>query len=112
MGNTQCGRCLSRESEMIAEILLGKNEEKHINIQNSNENIKTIKEILPMDKASKRLDNDKSNNVNNSNEQNSSKQNYKGRKDQNIYNSNNLNNKKSNNVKNSNEQNNSKQNYK
>ena len=59
MGNTQCGRCLSRESEMIAEILLGKNEEKQINIQNSNENIRSIKEILPMDKVSKRLDNDK-----------------------------------------------------
>ena len=82
MGNTQCGRCLTRESEMIAEILLGKNEEKQINIQNPNESIRAIKEIMPMDKASKRLDNDKSNNVNNSNEQNISKQNYKGRKDQ------------------------------
>ena len=28
MGNTNCGRCLTRESEMIAEILLGKNEER------------------------------------------------------------------------------------
>ena len=100
MGNTQCGRCLTRESEMIAEILLGKNEEKQINIQNPNESIRAIKEIMPMDKASKRLDNDKSNNVNNLNEQNSLKQSYRGKKDfesnQNIYNSNILYNKENN----------------
>ena len=28
MGNTQCGQCLDIESEMIAEVLLGKDDKK------------------------------------------------------------------------------------
>lgn len=39
MGNTQCGQCLEIESEMIAEILLGKDEKAE---ENKKGNIKKI----------------------------------------------------------------------
>ena len=36
MGNTDCGRCSTREREIIGEILLGKNEErKEVNRETS-----------------------------------------------------------------------------
>ena len=44
MGNTNCGRCLARESEMIAEILLGKNDDKKEAPRESNGAIKNISE--------------------------------------------------------------------
>ena len=34
MGNTQCGRCLARESEQVVEILLGKEEGNQHKTQN------------------------------------------------------------------------------
>ena len=39
MGNTQCGQCLDIESEMIAEVLLGKDENKKEIKQNNTKNI-------------------------------------------------------------------------
>ena len=41
MGNTQCGQCLDIESEMIAEVLLGKDDNKN------NENNENKKEKKP-----------------------------------------------------------------
>ena len=46
---SQCGRCLTRESEMLAEILLGKNQDTKENTQDTNSAIKPIKEEIPIE---------------------------------------------------------------
>ena len=58
MGNTNCGRCLAWESEMIAEILLGKDEEKKEIPRQSNGAIKNISEEIPLEKMAGKYVND------------------------------------------------------
>ena len=58
MGNTNCGRCLARESEMIAEILLGKNDDKKEAPRESNGAIKNISEEMPLEKMAGKYVND------------------------------------------------------
>ena len=57
MGNTQCGRCLTRESEMIAEIILGKDKDNK-EMKDSNGAIKKISEEIPVDDVTNKYSND------------------------------------------------------
>ena len=105
MGNTQCGSCLARQTEQVAEILLGKNERNQHMAQNSSGSIKGIREEI--DDYSKRNSDGvitQNNNVYNQNAQNNSNYNYRGGKGQDLkqknlsneyrLNNNNLNNRK------------------
>ena len=58
MGNTNCGKCLTRESEMIAEILLGKNEERKEVTRETSGAIKNISEELHLEKVANKFVND------------------------------------------------------
>ena len=58
MGNTNCGRCLTRESEMIAEILLGNNEERKEVTRETSGAIKNISEEIPLEKVANKFVND------------------------------------------------------
>jgi len=82
MGNTHCGKCLTKESEMIAEIILGKDDDKSRSSQIISNDVHPILEEIGETKLSSYNDNYENNYLNRNSKENKI-QNMKNKKDYN-----------------------------